>query len=286
MILPASANHQFTCEACRDTGWVSVTVDGVERTGRCECWRKAVAAAALGAAHIPDRFGKATLDTYLPGTENQSDALRAARTFVDVFPVEQRGLLLYGPPGTGKTHLAAAALKACIWKGARAKFFHVTELLRALRDTYQPATDETEASIMTSVFDCDLLVLDELGAEKSSAWTQETLGLVINTFYNSTKPVVLTTNLVDTSDSTDPNALLWKIGARTRSRLREMCDWLEVDGVDARIHGAPTPHVTAAAGRGRPCQDRPAEEISNFQLSAPQPAPTRGGPAPARPRRR
>lgn len=275
--------HTFTCEACRDTKWITVVDgEGVERTQRCDCWRAAVAAAALAAAHIPERFSRANLDSYVGATDSQSDALRATRRFVDVFPAKQRGLLLYGPPGTGKTHLAAAALMACLRKAGRGKFFHVTELLRALRDTYQPATEETEASIMTSVFECDLLVLDELGAEKTSPWTQETLGLVMNTFYNSGKPVIITTNLVDAPDITDPNALLCKIGARSRSRLREMCEWVEVDGVDARVHGAPTPPRAIPPGRPAAAPARPPD----FQLSPLQPAPGPSGPSRGQPRHR
>jgi DNA replication protein DnaC len=103
-----------------------------------------------------------------------------------------------------------------------------------VRNTYNTRVDETEMGILQPVLEAELLVLDDLGAEKTSEWVQETLGLVINSRYNARRSTIITTNLQDDSDSTNPNSFAFQIGARTRSRLVEMCDWIQIDGADER----------------------------------------------------
>jgi DNA replication protein DnaC len=76
-------------------------------------------------------------------------------------------------------------------------------------------------------------VLDDLGAEKKSDWVDETVGLVVNTRYSERRLTVLTTNLRDV-ENTEPTSFAFHLGLRTRSRLKEMCDWLPIDAVDAR----------------------------------------------------
>ena len=73
-----------------------------------------------------------------------------------------------------------------------------------MRDTYNRSVDETEMDVLAPVLQADLLVLDDLGAERTSEWVQETLGLVVNTRYNERRPTIFTSNLVDSPDSTDP----------------------------------------------------------------------------------
>jgi DNA replication protein DnaC len=175
------------------------------------------------------------LDTFEPDTDSQREALRRALGFVDRFPVVEKGLLFHGPYGVGKTHLAVAILKAVIRKcGAKGYFFETPDLLRQVRNTYNNTVDETEMGVLAPVLKAELLVLDDLGTEKTSEWVQETLGLVVNTRYNAKRPTILTSNLRDPLDNTDPNSFAFQIGARTRSRLREMCDWIEIQGADIR----------------------------------------------------
>jgi DNA replication protein DnaC len=223
------------CPICHDTRWKSAEVDGVERVVRCDCWRDELAARLLREARIPPRFLRSELETFEPDTDSQRDALRKARAFVDQFPVVERGLLFHGPYGVGKTHLAVAILKAVVRKcGARGYFFETPELLRQVRNTYNNNVDDTEMGVLAPVLNAELLVLDDLGTEKTSEWVQETLGLVVNTRYNARRPTIFTSNLRDPLDSTDPNSFAYQIGARTRSRLREMCDWIEIQGADIR----------------------------------------------------
>lgn len=235
----------MTCERCQDSGWVRVERDGVEHVVRCECWRRTLVDRMAAEARIPPRYARCELANFEHDMNSQREAWRRAHAFVDAFPVVEKGLLLYGPHGVGKTHLAVGILREVIrTKGARGFFFETRELLRIVRDTYNRSVEETEMDVLRPVLDADVLVLDDLGAERTSEWVQETLGLVVNTRYNARRPTVFTSNLLDLSDNTDPRTFIYQLGARTRSRLLEMCDWIEIDGVDVREVG---PHASAAA---------------------------------------
>jgi DNA replication protein DnaC len=83
--------------------------------------------------------------------------------------------------------------------------------------------------------EADLLVLDDLGAEKTSEWVEETLNLIVNTRYNERRVTLFTSNYPDIPDESDTNSLLCRIGFRMRSRLHEMCDFLELRGADFRF---------------------------------------------------
>lgn len=235
------------CEICHGTRWKSVEVDGVEKVVRCDCWRDIVQERNFTESRIPAKFKNAELETYRPDTDSQRDALRLAKKFVEEFPGDGRGLVLYGPTGVGKTHLAVALLKAVIrHKGARGYFFVTNELLRLVRETYNRSVEETEMEILKPVLEADVLVMDDLGFEKTSEWVQETLGLVINTRYNAKRATIVTSNLRDPMDNTDMSSFMVQLGVRSRSRLIEMCQWVEVQGTDVRD----TDRVTKAARSG------------------------------------
>ena len=244
----------MSCPLCDDTRWKTVSADGVDTVVRCDCWRDELAARLLKDARIPPRFARAELDNFEHDMDTQREAWRKATAFVTAFPIVDRGLLFYGPNGVGKTHLAVGILKACVReKGARAFFFETRELLRIVRDTYNRSVEETEMEVLNPLLGADLLVLDDLGAERTSEWVQETLGLVVNTRYNAKRPTIFTSNLVDLADNTDPRSFVFQLGARTRSRLVEMCDWVHISGADLREVGP----------------DASADAIANWQRSSP-----------------
>ena len=230
------------CELCDDTSWKTVTVDGVARVTRCDCWHQRLYDSLLRNARIPRRYAHCELTNFDTHTDSQRTAHRKAMRLVEQFPVVDRGVLFFGDAGVGKTHLAVALMKEAIRrKGARAVFYETRELLKLVRDTYNNSVDATELAVLTPVLEADLLVLDDLGSEKKSEWVEETLGLVINTRYSERRVTVFTTNLRDT-DNTEPASFAFHLGLRTRSRLKEMCDWIEIDGVDTREVGPQPTH--------------------------------------------
>jgi len=223
------------CPLCDDTGWKPVEADGVRRVVRCDCWREGIGQQRLADANVPKRYQHCTIANFTAYNESLDRAADRARQLAERFPVVEKGLFFEGQPGVGKTHLAVAVLKDVVQKaGARGLFYDTRDLLRVIRSTYDPSIRTTELEILRPVMTADLLVLDDIGAEKTSEWVEETMNLIVNTRYNERRVTVFTSNYQDIPDDTDPNTLLSRIGSRMRSRLHEMCEFVSMDGADYR----------------------------------------------------
>ena len=223
------------CALCDDTGWRPAEENGVQCVARCDCWRDQVGHTRLAEANVPKRYQHCTLANFSAYNESLKRAEALAQRLAEAYPVIASGLFLEGQPGVGKTHLAAAVLKQVVLTtGARGLFYDTRNLLRVIRSTYDHSIRATELEVLRPVMCADLLVLDDLGAEKTSEWVEETMNLIVNTRYNERRLTIFTSNYADIPDDTDPNALLFRIGHRMRSRLHEMCEFTVMDGTDYR----------------------------------------------------
>jgi DNA replication protein DnaC len=220
--------------------WVSV---------RCSCQAGAAEAARIHRAQIPAGFDLATLENFRPSPHTR-DGLMFARRFAEEFlPANNRtdqppGLLLHGSVGTGKTHLATGTARAIAARGFQPLFVDVRELLERLRRSYDPGAQETTAQIFAPIWAADLVVIDELGAQRPTEWSFETIELLIGGLYNRVIATIVTTNLPNLAGAEgDTNAyaraarretLSDRIGARMWSRLQQMCRPVEMTGPDWR----------------------------------------------------
>ena len=247
------------CAICSGTGWREVAAGKERAVVRCECRVKGRAERLLAAAKLPARYEHCELSTFKYDPENPEDAKLgiarlAAGRFVEEYPVEKTGLLFVGSVGVGKTHLAVGIIQALIRdKGVPCLFCDYRELLKAIQNSYNSSVQVTEMEILRPVFDAEVLVLDELGAVRSTEWVFDTVNYILNSRYNDNKTTIITTNFPDKpeqehGDAENPMAfsaaeraarretLGDRIGERMRSRLHEMCKKVEIEGRDYRLH--------------------------------------------------
>ncbi len=249
---------QAACPHCGGTGYVHLEEDGITRAARCACRLHRPPSDRLAPLGIPLRFLHCAIDETMEdqGFHTHTHpslelAKGLARSFVRDYPDVKQGLLFMGRCGVGKTHLAVAILKAlALGKGVSGRFCDFHQLLREIKNSYNPVTGTSEMELLGPICGTPLLVLDDLGAEKPSPWVLDTLHFVINQRYLRQLTTLITTNFPDTPTPSAPEqpgehgsppgpaypreTLSERIGYRLRSRIYEMCHVIEMDGRDYR----------------------------------------------------
>ena len=240
------------CPICNGVGLVRVISDaGLWVSRACECQESDREERRLAAARIPERYRQYTLDGYTAdfngADRSLSRAVLTARKFVDAYPVDTagKGLLFTGSIGVGKTHLAVGVLRRLIQeKGCKGLFCDYRELLKNIQNSYNPQVNTTELELLKPVFAAEVLVLDDLGAQKPNEWVWDTVALILNTRYNDKQTTIITTNYPDLAAGSGAKSdveraareqtLGDRIGDRMRSRLAEMCVQIQMTGEDFR----------------------------------------------------
>lgn len=162
--------------------------------------------------HRPALYAAATLDDL----DEQQDFTRV-RGWLNT---GSRTLLITGPVGTGKTHAAYAVTNAAVDRGLLTVAVAVPDLLAQLR----PGGDSTLAARARAA---DLLLLDDLGAEKPTDWSGEQLSALLDARVRDDRRQIITTN----ASYTD---LVPRLGARTMSRLTGGATIVRFTGEDRR----------------------------------------------------
>jgi DNA replication protein DnaC len=222
-----------TCAFCYGTGMEVVAGKGARR---CRCRANDAKARLLEAARIPRRYENCSFSNYKPeqGNSSQFIAFSLSHRLATDYPAVERGLLFTGPVGVGKTHLSVAILHALIEKGVSCLFYEFGTLLKEIQSSYDETSRTSELKVLDPIFNADVLVLDELGASKTTDWVRDTMMQVIGTRYNDKKLTIFTTNYSDTRRKEIEETLEDRVGVRLRSRLYEMCRTVVITGEDYR----------------------------------------------------
>ncbi|WP_022928897.1 ATP-binding protein [Patulibacter americanus] len=259
---------------CDGSGW---TVDERTRTAtQCRCMPEQRAARVAGSlrARIPREYQDASFEhSNVSGMPR--DAVARVRRYVDT--LDERlaagdGLWISGSIGTGKTWLAMLVARYAIERGQAVAVYSVPRLLSEIRRTYD-GEGTTTLDLLDQLTEVTLLVLDDVGTERTNPWVLEQLYTIINERWQERRAIVLTTNL-------DPMQMEAQIGERAVSRLVGMCETVLVDGVD---HRQPTPGADRPAGPAhhQPVAPRFAPGVDPASLLGPPPPfdPRDAGPA-------
>ena len=188
----------YDCPLCRDTGYVSGKI--------CGCVKELVKSISVKelSREMPlesCRFDNFNLDFYPDSTDKDganprrrmTGILGLCRDYAENFdPNHAKNLLFMGDSGLGKTHLTLAIVSGVIHKGFMPVYGSAANLFSAVE---REKFSGTGTQSYDTMINCDLLVIDDLGAEFSNSFTQSLLYNLINTRLLSGLPTVINTNL-------------------------------------------------------------------------------------------
>jgi DNA replication protein DnaC len=164
-------------------------------------------------------------------------AYNLAKKYAEEFDLgTKHGLMFYGHAGSGKTHLSVAIIKQIIEeKQIQVKFVRIVDLLLDIRKTFDENESwkaENESELLRKYMFTPLLVLDDIGSEKTTDWVRQVLYQIIDERWIEQRPVIITSNLT-------LEELEARLGERIASRIAGMTQLIEMQSHDYRIKSNP-----------------------------------------------
>ena len=199
---PASYLDAFyTCPDCKDTGYINGK--------RCHCFTQQALDIIYAQSNIKEiltseNFDNFTFDYYSAVEVNPATGLTSLDTarmaynicqdFVNDFDNRFSNLYFYGDTGTGKTFLSNCIARELLNKGHSVIYFTAFQLFDILsRGIFDK--DNKAMAAHQNIFDCDLLIIDDLGTELANSFTTSQFFLCINERILRKKSTIISTNL-------------------------------------------------------------------------------------------
>lgn len=226
----------YECEKCGDTGFIDNTM--------CDCMKKALVLAGYESAGIAPLIGKCnfesfSLDYYRTSPEHyerMKTVYEKIHSYAEGFNMKSGNLLLVGGTGLGKTHLSVAIAKKVVEKGYDVVYSPATSMLADFEyQRFGNSTSGVESADTSKYFNCELLIIDDLGTEVNNQFTTNCLYNIINVRLNSGLPTVISTNLV----SSDLRSRYWD---RITSRIFGEYNIMAFLGKDVRMQKISRPN--------------------------------------------
>lgn len=218
---------QYSCPHCKDTGFVD---------GRmCECYRSLRRSLAYQALSTELPLNQCTFDGFSldyyrddpAALKQMSVILQSCREYADNFRPHSSSLLFWGGTGLGKTHLSLAIANAALNKGFGVVYGSAQRFAVAL-EKERFDRDNGDDGTAGNLKECDLLILDDLGTEFSSAYSNAAIYDVVNARLMAERPTIISTNY-------GLPALEERYGERFTSRIVGSYAMLGFKGKDVRV---------------------------------------------------
>ncbi len=231
---PDSLGVRYRCAVCSDTG---VKPDG----SVCECYKKLASEYSQREINRLSPLSLCSFDTFslnyysndvnaeygVSPRDNARKNLNFCVGFARSLPQSSRNLLMLGDAGLGKTHLALSIANEALRAGCSVVYCSAAGILRQIESEH---FDRTSAeNTLENLKSCQLLVLDDLGAEFVTPFVVSALYDLINSRINARRPTVYTTNLLD------EQALTRRYTEKICSRLIGTSEILPFFGDDIRL---------------------------------------------------
>ncbi len=203
----------YECEKCGDSGYVGIKM--------CECMRNAIILAGFESSGISRLLEKQTfesfsLDYYKNDAKiyaNMERVFSVMRAYAEDFdPATSPNLALFGGTGLGKTHLSSAVAREVLKKGFDVLYVTALDLVADFETEQFGQRNITRGELTDKYFECDLLIIDDLGTEVSNQFTVSVIYNLLNIRINRKAPTILSTNL-------GQKELLGKYNDRITSRI-------------------------------------------------------------------
>lgn len=218
----------YTCKKCSDSGFT-------DDSRICSCFKEALTVLNIESSGMGKLIEKQSFDTFdlswYEGQERERAELilSVAKRFVKSFGRDTENLLFIGNTGTGKTHISTAIAKEIITRGFDVLYDSAQNIFSDFEtDKFKSGYSPQYESKAEKYLECDLLIIDDLGAEFVSQFTVSCLYNLINTRKNRGLSTIISTNL-------SPEELGAKYEGRISSRLMGEYTVLPFLGKDHRI---------------------------------------------------
>ncbi|MGI6071819.1 MAG: ATP-binding protein [Lachnospiraceae bacterium] len=194
-------NLHYLCVLCEDTGYVD--------NKPCSCFRAKIIEKLYDNSHIRSILERENFNTYSfkyysdeeavtndgkTPLDVAKDAVGKALTFIKEFPASSSNLYICGDTGVGKTFLVNCIARELINAGYSVIYLSSIRLFEILADNVFGRQEANELPAKL-IYDCDLLIIDDLGTEMVNSFTQTQLFDCINERYLRERNTIISSNL-------------------------------------------------------------------------------------------
>lgn len=194
----------YDCPDCHDTGYLSSGEEAREDAPRekCHCFLQQEVALLYAQSNIRKMIDNENFDTlsydYYEGDDllRFQAAVKVCREFIARFHTEQRNLFFYGTVGTGKSFLSGCVARELLQEGLSVLYFSASGLFDSLaRYSFDIKAKETLYNFRKDLYNCDLVIIDDLGTEVTNSFVTSELFGLLNERRLRGRAMIISTNL-------------------------------------------------------------------------------------------